>query len=119
VFGAGRRPSLGIVERNDEMKEVFKAKLVTIIASSEFVDRLAETLRSLGARGYTMTDARGRGVHGPRGLSFFDAGNARIETIVPAAVADKILEHIVKDYAGDEIIAFSHDVDAVPKAHFD
>jgi nitrogen regulatory protein PII len=101
------------------MKDVSTARLVTIIASLEFVDRLAETLRSLGARGYTMTDARGRGLHGPRGFTFFDAGNARIETVVPPAVADKILEHIVKDYRGDEIIAFAHDVEAVPRAHFE
>jgi hypothetical protein len=101
------------------MKNVSRARLVTIITPSEFVDRLAEMLRSLGARGYTMTNARGRGIHGPKGLGLFDAGNTRIETIVPPAVADELLENIVKDYSGNEIIAFAHDVEAVPKGHFE
>jgi len=100
------------------MVETARARLVTIISSSEFADRLAEMLRAIGAGGYTRVEVSGRGLHGPRKISAFDSGNARIETIVRPAIAEKILEHIANEYAGYEIIAFAQDVDAVPKAQF-
>jgi hypothetical protein len=98
--------------------EVAKARLVTIIGSSEFADRIADTLRSLGAGGYTRADVSGHGLHGPRKINAFDSGNVRIETIVRPAVAEKILEYVAKEYGGCEI-AFAHDVDAVPRSHFE
>ena len=39
-------------------------KLLTIITESALEDQLLQTVESLGAKGYTITDARGKGRHG-------------------------------------------------------
>ncbi len=100
------------------MLETAKAKLVTIIASSELADRLADALAWLGAAGYTTDSVSGLGLHGKRRRNVFDPGNVRLETIVSPSVAEKLLEHVATEYAGFGIVAFAHDVEAVPKAHF-
>jgi nitrogen regulatory protein PII len=100
------------------MVDTARARLVTIVVSSEFAERVSGALGPLGAGGYTQVQVSGRGAHGPRTISAFDRGNVRIETIVRKEVADRILEHVARDFAGYEIIAFAQDVDAVPKAQF-
>jgi nitrogen regulatory protein PII len=100
------------------MVDAAKARLVTIVVSSEYADRLVATLGTLGAGGYTRMDVSGHGLHGPRKINTFDSGNVRLETIVRPDVADHILEHVASEYAGFEVIAFAQDVDAVPKARF-
>jgi len=101
------------------MVDVAKVKLVTIVASSELVERLTAALKALGASGYTSMIVSGRGLHGPRSPSAFDSGNVRLETAVSPAVAGKILEHVTAHYAGFAIVAFAHDVEAVPQSHFE
>jgi nitrogen regulatory protein P-II 2 len=100
------------------MVDTAKAKLVTIILGSELMDRLTQTLAELGATGYTSVAVSGRGLHGRRTQNTFDSGNIRFETIVSPSIAEKILEHVESKYVGFEVVAFAHDVDAVPKAHF-
>ncbi|MGO9838634.1 MAG: P-II family nitrogen regulator [Polyangiaceae bacterium] len=100
------------------MVETAKVKLVTVIASSELLDRLTEALRALGAAGYTTASVNGRGLHGTRKRSLFDSGNVRLETIALPLVAEKILEHVAMHYPGFEIVAFAQDVEAVPRANF-
>ena len=58
------------------------------------------------------------GGHGHRRPSFLDSGNIRIETLVDSAVAAKILERVVHDYEGQDIVAYTSDVEAVPKGRF-
>jgi nitrogen regulatory protein P-II 2 len=101
------------------MVDIAKVKLVTIIASAELVDRLTVALKGLGATGLTSMVVSGRGLHGPRAPSAFDSGNIRLETIVPPAIGEKILEHVATQYSGFAIVAFAHDVDAVPRSRFD
>jgi nitrogen regulatory protein PII len=100
------------------MVDTAKARVVTVVASSEYVERIVGALQNLGARGFTQMQVSGRGLHGPRTRSALDSGNIRLETIVTPAVAEKILDHIAREYAGFEIIGFAYDVDAVPRAHF-
>jgi nitrogen regulatory protein P-II 2 len=101
------------------MVDIAKAKIVTIVATSELVDRLTAALKELGAAGYTSVLVNGHGLHGKRTRGAFDAGNIRLETIVSPAVAEKILSHIATAYEGFEIVAFAHEVDAVPRSRFD
>jgi|SRR5580704_11121427 nitrogen regulatory protein PII len=96
-----------------------KVRVVTIVATAELQERLQKDLWSLGARGLTVGKVSGWGAHGHRRDSFLDSGNVRIETLVEATIATKILERVVKNYDGQEIIAYVHDVEAVPKAHFE
>ena len=95
-----------------------KVKLVTIIASSELQDRIIEDLRQAGAGGYTIARASGGGLHGPRMRGMWDTGNVRIESLVSADVAERVLEHVAEAYADLPFIAFAVDVEAVPAEHF-
>ena len=75
-------------------------RLVTILAEPEIATRLADEIRALGARGYSLVDGtgewqRGRGEHGP---SDFSGPNVRIDTVVRAEVADAILERLTAAY---------------------
>jgi hypothetical protein len=48
--------------------------------------------------------------------SIVDAGNVRIETLVTPTRARTILKHVVREYSGSSLVAYVHDVDAVPRA---
>lgn len=88
-------------------------KLVTIIADRLLTDELTAALLERGARGYTLTDAHGRG---SRGLSPLDweGANIRLESLCSAEAADRILEHIARTYfAHHGVIAFQQDVEVV------
>jgi nitrogen regulatory protein P-II 2 len=100
------------------MVETAKLALVTIIAASELEDGLIEDLRALGVKGYTVGKVNGRGTHGPRISGFFDTPNLHFEILVPPALGEKILEHIVAHYSDRAIIAYVQDVRAVPREHF-
>lgn len=100
------------------MVDTARAKLITIIASSELQDRLEHDLRRLGATGYSVWKVDGRGQKGPRTRGMFDIGNVRIETVVALAKAEAILAHLAGVAETVELIAFSHDVDALPAKHF-
>jgi hypothetical protein len=71
--------------------------LVTIVAETAIEDRLVADVRRLGATGYTIAPAGGEG---SRGLRTDDLGgqNVRLETLVTAEVADRILAHVAERY---------------------
>jgi len=100
------------------MVDTAPAKLVTIIASSELLDRLEQDLRALGMTGYTVSKADGRGKHGRRSRGMFDTGIVRIETIVAPAKLEGILAHLAAEAETSQIIAFAQDVEAIPRARF-
>lgn len=72
-------------------------KLVTIVAERLFRDQVLEELRKLGAKGFTVTDAEGKGSRGVR-ASDWEGRNVRIETVVAPGVADRIVEHVAERY---------------------
>jgi hypothetical protein len=78
---------------------------------------LAE-LHELGATGYTYTVVHGEGAKGPR-PSTWNGPNAKIEVIVTPAVADRILEHVAKNYfESHAVIAYLDDVQVVRAEKF-
>ncbi len=88
-------------------------KLVTIVAEPVLEDRLVAELQRLGARGHTVTDSRGAGSRGMR-ASDPPGGGVRIETVVTAAVADRIMEHVSEQWFPHyAVIAFVTDVHVV------
>jgi nitrogen regulatory protein PII len=95
-----------------------RVTLVTVIAPSELAARVQELVRHLGATGYTVANVNGFGQHGPRRNAILDSGNVRLEAIVTSDIATRILLHVETEYTDMPVIAFSNDVDAVPRAHF-
>jgi nitrogen regulatory protein P-II 2 len=72
-------------------------QLVTIIAESVLQHRLLDDLRRLGAKGWSIDHAEGRGSRGLHATDW-DGPNVRIESVVNEAVAEAILSHLVEQY---------------------
>jgi nitrogen regulatory protein P-II 2 len=72
-------------------------RCVTIIAEAVLERRLIDDVRECGAKGYTITAARGEGSRGRR-TSDWEVQNIEIRTIVSPAVADAILERLATNY---------------------
>jgi nitrogen regulatory protein P-II 2 len=99
--------------------ETVKVTLVTIVAAFELEERLIKDLRALGAKGYTIGKVDGRGVHGRRMAGLADAPNLRIEVLTSRSLAEKIGDRIASKYKNQPIIAFTHEVEAMPHEHFE
>lgn len=77
--------------------DITTLKLVTIVAERILEDRLVREITHLGAKGYTITDARGRGSRGVR-ASEWEGPDIRIETLVSTDVAERIMTHVADTY---------------------
>ena len=77
--------------------ELVPLKLVTIVAESLLEKRLVEEVKRLGAKGYTITPARGEGSRGIRSVDW-EGQNIRRETIVSEEVALRILQRLQEEY---------------------
>lgn len=72
-------------------------KLVTIVTERILEDRLLRKLDDLGAKGYTLTQATGKGSRGVR-ASEWEGPDTRIEALVSEEVANAIMEHIAENF---------------------
>ena len=72
-------------------------KLVTIVAERILEDRLLRKITGLGAKGYTLTQATGKGSRGVR-ASEWEGPDTRIETLVSPKVADEIVAHVAENF---------------------
>ena len=77
--------------------ELVPLKLVTIVAESLLEKRLVEEVKRLGAKGYTITPARGEGSRGIRSVDW-EGQNIRLETIVSEEVALRMLQRLQEEY---------------------
>lgn len=100
------------------MAQTARVKLVTVIAVFEIEERLMKDLTALGVKGLTLCNVNGRGLHGPQMSGLTDAPNLHVEMLVSSELATRILDRIVSRYAGQPVMAYVHDVDAVPSEHF-
>jgi len=73
-------------------------KLLTIICETTLERALGDDVMRLGAHGYTVIEARGRGHAGERDGSWSPYGNIRMEVVCETAVAEKIAEHVRATY---------------------
>jgi nitrogen regulatory protein P-II 2 len=71
--------------------------LVTIVAEELLEERLISELKELGATGFTITDVRGEGTRHLR-TGEIPGTNVRIESIVTAATAERIVDHVAASY---------------------
>jgi len=92
-------------------------RLVTIFAEPVLKERLIADLQRLGARGYSIGDVEG---HGTRDrVTDWQGRKLRIETIVDAAAATRILEMLSNDYfAHYAVVACASTVEVVRGAKF-
>jgi nitrogen regulatory protein P-II 2 len=88
-------------------------KLVTIVAEAVLEHEILRALRELGARGYTITEARGEGTRGVHAVDW-EGQNLRIEVVVSAEVAARIVDHVAAEYFEHySVIAYLQDVEVV------
>ena len=88
-------------------------KLVTIVAEPVLEEQLTQVLHTLGAKGHTVGEVHGAGSRGMRASDPPGEG-VRIEAVVSAEVADRILTHVAEHYFPHyAVIAFVAAVDVV------
>ena len=96
-----------------------RRKLLTIVAEAPLEQRMIKDLERLGAHGYTITDARGKGSRGVRNASWEQSGNIRVEVVcdakTAAAIAAHLKEHYYDNYA---MILFIGDVEVLRPEKF-
>ena len=86
-------------------------RVLTIVTEALLEPRIVKDLERLGAHGYTITDARGKGGRGVRNAGWESSGNIRVEVVCEAAVASAIGAHLKEAYYDDyAMILFIGDV---------
>lgn len=89
-------------------------KLLTIVCEGALETPLLKDLESLGARGYTVTDARGKGSRGRRDATWGPHANIRIEVLCTDKTADMICAALRDRYYDDySMVLFVADVEVL------
>ena len=93
-------------------------KRVTIVSENSLEERIVKEIHDLGATGYTYTVVHGEGARGIR-PSTWNGPNAKIEVIAPPEVAERILEHVARNYFESyAVIAYLDEVTVVRAEKF-
>ncbi len=88
-------------------------KLVTIVTERILEDRLLRKVQELGAKGYTLTQATGKGSRGVR-ASEWEGPDTRIQSLVSKEVADAIVEYIAENlFEHYAVIVYVQDAEVV------
>lgn len=83
---------------------------VTIIAERVLREQLLELLRRHGATGWTIAMVEGEGSRGVRATEW-EGRNVQIDTLVPPAIGDAIMDEVATNYFRDwAIITYCADV---------
>ncbi len=94
-------------------------KLLTIITEAALESLLTQELVALGAHGYTITDARGKGDRGVRSAGWEASSNIRIEVVCDAVTAERIAGHLREQYyANYAMILYLTDVEVLRPQKF-
>ncbi len=78
-----------------------KRTLLTIVTEAALENELTDVLPRLGAGGYTIVNARGRGSRGVRDAGWTSDSNIRVEVICDPETADRISTHLREHYYRD------------------
>lgn len=96
-----------------------KPVVLTIVTEAAIESALLADLDRLGAHGYTVSDARGRGSRGVRDAQWDEAANIRVEIVCGRSLAEKLLGHLHDHYYDDyAMIAFMHEVEVLRPEKF-
>jgi hypothetical protein len=77
---------------------VHSRTLLTLICEAALEKKLLADLQQLGAPGWTISDARGRGGHGVRSADWDTEGNIRVEIICTRDLAERLATHLQEQY---------------------
>jgi hypothetical protein len=95
-------------------------RLLTVITEAALERDLVRDVEALGAKGYTITDARGRGSRGRRSSTWAQDGNIRLEVICDADHAERLVEHLrARYYDHYAMVLFVQDVEVLRPEKFD
>ncbi|SFP53524.1 P-II family nitrogen regulator [Pseudomonas borbori] len=72
--------------------------LLTVICEAALEKKLLADLEALGAPGWTLSDARGRGSRGVRSAGWDTEGNIRVEIICARDLAERLATHLQGQY---------------------
>jgi len=76
-------------------------QLLTILTEAVLEDTLIDEIMAQGAKGYTISEARGRGTHGLRSGKWTAGGNIRIEVVGDSELCARIVERLQANYERD------------------
>jgi len=94
-------------------------KLVTIICEALAREPLKKLLTETGAHGYTLFAVEGDGSQGRRSADIQEFANIQLEVIVPAAVAEKLLGRLEKEFfAKFAMVAYETDIRVLRREKF-
>ncbi|MCP1676000.1 hypothetical protein J2T57_003155 [Natronocella acetinitrilica] len=91
-----------------------KRMMLTVITEQALERQLVACVRDAGARGYTITEARGEGKRGLRSADFEQGGNIRLEVICEEPVARSISRVLHDRYFTDfAMVLFLQEVEVL------
>ena len=91
-----------------------KKTLLTIVTEAVVEPPLLRDLERWGVRGYTVSDARGKGSRGTRDGAWDEAANIRIETICSRERAEQILGQLkAQYYANYAMVTFLTEIEVL------
>jgi len=91
--------------------EHFQRRLLTIVTEAVLERELLAEFDALGVRGYTITDARGKGGRGRRQSDWAQEGNIRVEVVCDGPLAERVAARLrERFYDHYAMILFMQDV---------
>lgn len=94
-------------------------KLLTVFTETALESRLISDFERMGAAGYTITNARGKGSQGARNADWEANSNIRIEVICSVSTAQKITDFLEQEYyANYAMVSFTSDIDVIRPEKF-
>lgn len=94
-------------------------KLLTVVTEAAVEGPLVRDVERLGAHGYTVTDARGKGHRGTRSAGWEASANIRLEVVCDDSTAQSIAAHLRDHYYEDyAMVLFIGDVDVLRPEKF-
>jgi len=91
-----------------------KRTLLTVFTESTIEPVLVRDMDRMGIRGYTISDARGKGSRGVRDASWDESRNIRIEVICARPQAEALLTHLqARYYSNYAMVAYFSEVEVL------
>jgi nitrogen regulatory protein PII len=95
-------------------------KLLTVVTEAALESQLTRDLERMGARGYTISNARGKGDRGVREAGWEVDSNIRIDVVCDEATARRIAAHLQERYYDNyAMILLLSDVEVMRSEKFD
>ena len=93
--------------------------LLTVICEAALEKKLVADLDHLGAPGWTLSEARGRGSRGVRSAEWDTESNIRLEVICNRDLAERIAEHLqVRYYDNFAMVSYLAEVEVLRPEKF-